>query len=130
MIKLCYKEYQVKMSLGAMKQFKQATGKDLWCSLLLFLEAFYGHKKGDSTLSLCTSLYKVMDFETASHVFHSLINASGEKVSLDELEDAMFRVGWLPSTKDDDFGEPWPMIMVALASECDQQLKAQEVKKP
>jgi hypothetical protein len=129
MIKLCYKEYDFKMSLGAMKQFKQATGKDLWCSLLLFLESFYAHK-GGSTLSLCTRLYEVMDFETASHVFHSLINASGDKVTLQELEDAMFRVGWLPSVRDDDFGEPWPIVMVALANECDKQLKAQEAKKP
>lgn len=129
MIKLCYKEYQVKMTLGAMKQFKQATGKDLWCSLLLFLEAFYA-SKDLSILSRCTRMYEVMDFETASQVFHALINASGDKTSLAEIEDAMFRVGWLPSVKDDDFAEPWPLVMVALASECDRQLKVQEAKKP
>lgn len=117
------------MSLGAMKQFKQATGKDLWCSLLLFLQAFEVNKK-KSALTLCTELYRVMDFETAAHAFHALFCAAGDKVPLAEIEDAMFNVGWLPTTAEHDYSEPWPLMMVALASLCDSQLREQEIKKP
>lgn len=129
MIKLCYKEYPVKMSLGAMKQFKQATGKDLWFCLLQFLESFHREKE-HGALHLCKSLYGIMDFETASHAFHALINGDGGKTPLIEIEDAMFRVGWLPTDDEGDFREPWPLIMVQMATECDKQLRTQEVKKP
>ena len=119
------------MSLGAMKQFKQATGKDLWFSLLQFLEVFYESTESKSTtLTLCRRLYEVLDFETASLVFHSLINASGQKIPLIEIEDAMFRSGWLPTTREGEACEPWPLVMVSVAQECDKQLRDVEPKKP
>lgn len=117
------------MSLGAMKQFKQATGKDLWFSLLQFLEVFNDNRQ-KGALPLCRALYGIMDFETASRAFHCLVNGGGGKVPLIEIEDAMFRVGWLPNDEDGDFREPWPLVMAQLAAECNQQLRSQEVKKP
>ena len=130
MLKLCYKEYPYKMSLGAMKQFKQSRGKDLWCTLLQFMEC-YSESKEESILSRMRKLYEVVDFETASHVFYSLIRAENKEVPLVEIEDAMFKVGWLPTDREGDMSEPWPYVLAAVAFEINKQFEvdASEAKK-
>jgi hypothetical protein len=129
-MRLCYKEYPYKMSLGAMKQFKQATGKDLWCTLLQFMEC-YAESADQSLVARMRKLYEVVDFETASHIFHSLIRAEDKSIPLIEIEDAMFKVGWLPTERDGDMSEPWPFVLVPLAHEINKQFEmdASEAKK-
>ena len=129
-MKLCYKEYPCKMSLGAMKQFKQATGKDLWCTLLQFMEC-YALSEGEATLLRMRKLYEVIDFETAAQLFHALIRAENKSIPLDEIEDAMFKVGWLPTERPGDMSEPWPFVLVPLAHEINKQFEtdAKELKK-
>lgn len=122
-MKLCFKEYPYKMTLGAMKQFKQATNKDLWCTLLQFMENFRDNASL-STIARMQKLYEVVDFETASHVFHSLIRAEDTSIPLVEIEDAMFRVGWLPTERPGDMSEPWPLVMVGLANEISKQFES------
>ena len=127
---LCYKHYPYKMSLAAMKQFKQATGKDLWCTLLQFLEC-WNDSKGDSPLTRCRKAYELVDFETASHVFHSMIQAEDKSIPLVEIEDAMFRLGWLPNERDGNMSDPWVLVMVKLGHEINKQFDTDvaEVKK-
>lgn len=118
------------MSLGAMKQFKQATGKDLWCTLLQFMER-YALTKDESIVSRMKKLYETVDFETASHLFHSLIRAEDNSIPLIEIEDAMFKVGWLPTERDGDMSEPWPLVLVVIAHEINKQFEqdVSELKK-
>lgn len=130
-MKLCYKEYPYKMSLGAMKQFRQETGKDLWCSLLQFIEC-YASTEGEPIVTRLRKLYEMLDFETASHCFHALIKAEDKSIPLIEIEDAMFRVGWLPTDRDGDMSEPWPLVLVVVAHEINKQfeLDVKTEKKP
>ena len=129
-MKLCYKEYTYKMSLGAMKQFKQATGKDLWCTLLQFMEC-YALSNEDATLVRIRKLYEVLDFETAAQLFHALIRAGNKSIPIEEIEDGMFKVGWLPSERADNMSEPWPLVLVLLSHEINKQFTADasELKK-
>ena len=122
MIKLCYKEYPCKMSLGAMKQFKQSTGKDLWCTLLQFMEC-YGESVNDSVVVRMRKLYEIVDFETAANLFYALIRAEDKSVSLQEIEDGMFKVGWLPTERAGDLSEPWPLVLVPVAHEINKQFE-------
>jgi hypothetical protein len=118
MFKLCGKEYQSKMSLEAMKQFKQNTGKDLWCLLITMIEVFA--TTGEvSVLERMRLLYQACDFETASYAFHAL--CTNNSVPLDEMQDGMFRVGWMPTEREGDITEPWPLILVMLAYDIDKQ---------
>ena len=128
-IKLCYKEYQAKMSLGAMKQFKDATGLDLWCTLMHFIEV-YAETEKLTAVQRMRRLLEVCDFGTAAKLFHALIKAGGDSVGLDEIEDAMFRSGWLPNEVDNDLIEPWPLIMVVAAYAVDKSLRELAPKKP
>ena len=122
MISLCYKQYPYKMSLAAMKQFKQATGKDLWCTLIQFLECWHD-SAGKSQLTRARKAYEVVDFETASHVFHSLIQAEDKSIPLIEIEDAMFKVGWLPNDHTGNMSDPYPLVLVALGHAINKQFE-------
>ena len=102
------------MTLGAMKQFKDATGKDLWHTLLAFLEEWMS-SEGKSTLSRCRAVYGVVDFETAAELIHALVKAEDKSIPLVEIEDAMFNVGWLPVDLDNGKVNPYPLILVSIA---------------
>jgi hypothetical protein len=130
MIKLCYKSYPYKMTLGAMKQFKQSTGNDLWCKLLQFMEC-YAETSGEPVVTRMRRLYEVIDFEAASHLFYSLIRAEDKSIPIEEIEDAMFKVGWLPTQREGDMSEPWPLVLVVVAHEINKQFEsdAAEAKK-
>ena len=115
------------MTLGAMKQFKEATGKDLWFSLLNFLEV-WSLSDGEPTLTRMKKVYEVLDFDTAAKLFHALIKAENKSIPLEEIEDAMFKVGWLPSEREDNMSHPWPLVLVTTAHDINNQF-SEDVKK-
>ena len=121
-IYLCYKSYPIKMSLQAMKQFKTATGKDLWYVLIHVFETYL--KNADKpVLTLLRELYSCIDFDTASHVLHALIQAEDKSIELEQIQDAMFRVGWRPIEDDDsEYRQPYPIVLVQMSKAVDEQL--------
>ncbi len=123
---LCYKSYPAKMSLGAMKHFRDETGLDLWCTLLQFIECFT--LSGDEpTTTRLRKLQQIIDFHTAAKLIHSLVKFESNGVPLAEIEDAMFRCGWMPN--DNDQTNPWPLVIVSLAHKIDSQFTATAPKK-
>jgi len=123
---LCYKSYPAKMSLGAMKNFKDETGLDLWCTLLQFIECF-GLSDGESTVTRLRKLQQIVDFHTAAKLIHSLVKSESSGIPLCEIEDAMYRCGWMPN--DNDQTNPWPLIIVSIAHKIDKQFTDSTPKK-
>lgn len=119
-MKLCYKEYDVKMSLGAIKYFKQKTGKDLWGVLLALLQTYIETER-ESIVYRMRKLYETVDFETASHMFKAIIDTPDKRYPIEEIQDAMYRVGWRITDDSDEMSEPWPFVAVAAAYEIDEQ---------
>ena len=99
-----------------MKRFKESTGKDLWHTLTSFIVE-YSEKPKDSIMSVCSHMYGVCDFDTASRVFWSMAKECNSALQIEEIEDAMFHVGWMPTDREGDMSEPWPIVMVLLASD-------------
>lgn len=116
MIRLCYKEYPYKISLAACKAFFDATGEDLQSVLLEYLEACH-RTSGMDLVKRMSEFYKICKFEVASHAIHSLVKTANKNIPIEEIQDAMFRVSWLPSDRDDDLSEPWPLVMVTIATQ-------------
>jgi hypothetical protein len=110
------------MSLQAMKQFKAATGKDLWYVLIHVFETYLKHAD-KPVLTLLRELYSCIDFDTASHVLHALIQAEDKSIELDQVQDGMYRVGWRP-VEEEDSGkrQPYPLVLVQAAQLIDGQL--------
>lgn len=114
--KLCYKEYDCKASLGAMKRFKEATGKDMWGVCSKYMSTYIAlTKEGITIQDLIHELSTVLDFVDSAVFFHSLCVDSG--VSIDEIEDGMFHAGILPSERDHDMSEPYPIVLYILCTD-------------
>ena len=137
MIKLCYKEYDFKVTLGACKSFYDQTGRDLQCVLLDYLHE-HGTQSGISikdgvmldTLGYMRALHSVCGFEDASKLITCLIKSENNSIPLNEIQDAMFRVSWLPTDSEGDFQEPWPLVMLSIAVQVNDYFsKALSVKK-
>ena len=113
-IKLCYKEYPIKMSLGACKAFSDKTGLDLQTVLMEYI-AKCSDNSDKTLMGRMVSFAKIYNRSVACDAIHALINGGGAGVSLDEIQDATYRVGWAVSERDDDISEPWPMVMLDAA---------------
>ncbi len=109
-----------------MKHFKDETGLDLWCTLLQFIESFSASGNEPTTTRL-RMLQQIIDFHTAAKLIHSLTKFESNGVPLNEIEDAMFRCGWMPN--DNDQTNPWPLVIVALAHKIDSQFTDSTPKK-
>ena len=125
-INLYYKTYPVKMSLGAMKQFNNDTGLDLWCTLLKFRECFFLSIEEPIQTRL-SRLNGIVDFHTGAKLIHALVKAEDKGVPLSEIEDAMFRCGW--NFSEDDQSQPWPLLVVKLANDIDSEFEQSTPKK-
>lgn len=119
MIKLCYKEYDFKVNLAACKSFYEQTGTDLQHTLLLYLDAMQKARGMDLTEHLA-SIHGVCSFDVAAKLIHCLVRQSDKSIPLEEIEDAMFRVSWTPSETEDGLCQPWPLVMVDIATQVNQ----------
>jgi len=117
MIKLCYKEYPFKISLAACKAFFDATGKDLQCILLMYLQACKDSMDIENLVDRMTFYHKVCDFQTASYAIYCLAQTENKSIPLAEIQDGMFRVSFLPSDRSDELSEPWPLVMTDIATQ-------------
>lgn len=129
MIKLCYKTYEYKLNLSACKFFHEKTGMDLQHTLMLFLDACRKSQKMEyiERLSL---FHGLMSFKNASYLFYSVIKEADSSIPLCEIEDAMFRVSWIPATVDDaELCQPWPLVLVDLATQVSDYYSQMDKKK-
>jgi len=114
--KLFYKSYEYKPSLDSIKRFKEATGKDLWSSLIKYMVCFVdARKNGDSISEMMHKLADVLDFVEASQVFYCLAKQSIPTLTIDEIEDAMFHAGILPNDSQSGMCEPYPLVLYKIA---------------
>jgi hypothetical protein len=116
MIKLCYKEYDFKVNLAACKSFYEQTGTDLQHTLLLYLDANV-KSVGQGLLERMTTYHGVCKFDIAAKLMHCLIKQKHDGIPLAEIEDAMFRVSWTPTEQTTELCEPWPLVMLGLATQ-------------
>ena len=116
--KLFYKSYDYKPSLAAIKQFKEATGLDLWSSLIKYMVCFTeSRQQGESVGGMIHKLAGVLDFVESAQLFYCLAKQSNAKLTIDEVEDAMFHAGILPSAEESGLCEPYPIIIYKIALE-------------
>ena len=126
-ITLCYKDYECKVSLLAMKQFKQATKKDLWLTLLQAYNAFIT-TQNQSELDRQAAILGVVDFETGAELFNAVTD---KEITTQEIEDAMYHSGWRNHKDTTAQNEPWTLQVVNLAVQYDEIMHdLHEVKKP
>ena len=129
--KLCGKEYPYKMTLKAMKLFKDETGQDLWCSLLKVMRAYLNSmEKGASVLDTSIAIQEEVDALTAANILYSLAKQEDKCVELAEIEDAVARIGWMPfSGEGGEYTQPFTLILFSVAQSIDKQMREIHIKK-
>lgn len=111
MITLCYKKYGWKASEGAIKSFKDKTGKDLLGVFASYITASL-KLTPDTTIFERTEIFRDLNsIEIATQALHCIIFSVNENIPLDEIEDAAHRVGWTLSDKPSTLSNPWPCVM-------------------
>lgn len=113
---LCYKQYEYKLNLAACKSFYEQTGKDLNYTLLRYLEACRDGSTLDAAKRL-NILFGLESFDVIAKMLHCLVKQEDKSIPLIEIEDAMFRVGWMPTIEDGDQCEPWPLVVALIATD-------------
>tara|TARA_R110002096_G_C14290849_1_gene697528 strand:- start:10 stop:420 length:411 start_codon:yes stop_codon:yes gene_type:complete len=130
MIKLCYKEYPFKISLKACKVFFDQTGLDLQTVFMKYIVACAVTREM-GTMERVVHFSELYTRHVASQALHSIINEECDGVSIAEIDDATYRVGWAISERDDDVSEPWPMVMLDTALQINEHFaRGEDVKKP
>ena len=130
MIKLCYKSYDYKFSMDALRLYKKRTGGCLWGLMVKYLEVYgLSVANNDPLLIKLDKLTSIADFFMISEAFYCLIKQAQDGIPVEEVQDSMFRVGFLPSDRDDDMSEPYQLVFASLALEINKTFN-EEVKKP
>lgn len=122
MIKLCYKEYSWKISNNACRSFKEKTGKDLNGVFADYIVASINLDQNVSIFERTEIFRKLHSREDACKALHCIIEASQDGISLEEIEDATYRVGWTLSDRPDELSEPWPVVMLDVAFQINSYL--------
>lgn len=125
---LCYKSYPCKLNLAACKSFYEQTGKDLNYTLLRYLEAAR-ETVGMDVTSRLRHFFGLEDFAVIAKLFHCVVMQENKSIPLPEIEDGMFRVGWMPTDDDGDNCEPWPMVVIRLATDVSEYYAELDKKK-
>lgn len=129
MIKLCYKEYDFKISLNACKVFYDQTGLDLQTVFMKYI-SFCSKTKDMSLMERLVAFSEVYSRDIASKALYVIIKEAQDGISLAEIEDATYRVSWLINTKDNDISEPWPLVMLDVALQInDYFVESADIKK-
>ena len=118
------------MTLSGMRYFKSKTGKDLWATLLLAMET-WTLSRNDLQITRMRKMYDAIDFETGCHLIKAIADTEDKRYPLEEIEDAMNRVGWLPVSEnelekhgiDPVWVNPWPIAIVEAAVQINDQFE-------
>jgi len=129
MIKLCYKEYEWKASNEAFKMFFDKTKLDLQSVFGDYIIACMNMPDGTGLFEQMQIYSKIHSRKTASIALHCLIKQADESISIDEIYDATYRVGWILSDRPDDLSEPWPFVMLNTALEINEYFNSNIPKK-
>lgn len=112
MIKLCYKEYEAKVTLEAHREFLSRQGQSLGYYIGKALIAA-AKGQGVSVVEQMQLIKEAVPFDVALDLFDVITDKNAEKA---ELEDAMWRVDWLPTDREGDISEPWTFVLADLAT--------------
>lgn len=127
---LCYKDYDIKMSIGAIKAFKETTGKCLWSTAIEYIYVFEQSRSDKDNLMLTISkLGKILDFLDSSEFLYALSKPCNSQVSLAEIQDGMFHVGMLPTEIEGEKFEPYQMVILKVCIDIQESMKELIVEK-
>jgi len=129
LIKLCYKEYDYRLTAGAKKYFYDKTELDLATVFTDYIVAFINKRQDAGAFEQMQNYAKLHSRKTASLALYAIIKECDKNIPLEEIYDATCRVDWILSDRPDDLSEPWPFVMLNTALEINDYFNKNMPKK-
>jgi len=77
--------------------------------------------ENETLLGRFERLFSVESAQTVAYLIHAVTREENSCVQLHEIEDAMFRVGWIPNNDEDsELCQPWPYVVLDLATQVNE----------
>lgn len=128
--KLCYKEYDYKITWSAKRDFKRETGRGLWSTLQGVINVVHANKT-TSAFNLMAEIGKHIDDVDGAILLHTLAKQCNSALQLSEIADACDRAGWRPVDDDSEYAQPYTLVLYAMVLDIDAlyQTEAIQAKK-
>ena len=125
--KLCYKQYDYKITWSAKRDFKRETGRGLWSTLQGLMVIVQANKDG-SAFNLMAEIGKHIDDVDGAILLHSIAKQCNSSLQLSEIADACDRVGWRPVDDDSEYAQPYTLVLYAIVLDIDQMYQEEAIQ--
>jgi hypothetical protein len=128
--KLCYKEYDYKITWSAKREFKRETGRGIWSTLQGIMPIVHA-TEGGSVFNRCAEIGKHIDDVNGPILLYILAKQCNASLQLSEIADACDRVGWRPIDSNEKHAQPYTYVLYQMVLDVDAwyQSEAIQVKK-
>ena len=125
--KLCYKEYDYKITWSAKRDFKRETGRGLWSTLQGLMVIVQANKDG-SAFNLMAEIGKHIDDVDGAILLHSIAKQCNSSLQLSEIADACDRVGWRPIDDDSEYAQPYTLVLYSIVLDIDSMYEEEAIQ--
>jgi hypothetical protein len=125
--KLCYKEYDYKITWAAKREFKRETGRGLWCTLQGIVGVVQENKES-SAMKLCTEIGRHLGDVDGVILLYILAKQCNSALQLSEIADACDLVGWRPISNDDTYAQPYTIVLYSMALDIDDLYRQEAIQ--
>tara|TARA_R110000744_G_scaffold238900_1_gene356337 strand:+ start:127 stop:567 length:441 start_codon:yes stop_codon:yes gene_type:complete len=125
--KLCYKEYDYKITWSAKRDFKRETGRGLWSTLQGLMVIVQANKDG-SAFNLMAEIGKHIDDVDGAILLHSIAKQCNSSLQLSEIADACDRVGWRPVDDDSEYAQPYTLVLYSIVLDIDEMYQEEAIQ--
>jgi len=125
--KLCYKDYDYKITWDAQREFKRETGRGLW-STLQGIMGIVQANQDRSVMDLMTAIGNHIGDTEGPILLYTLAKQCNSLLTLDEIADACARVGWRPISNGDDYAQPYTLVLYSILHQVDAHFETEAIK--
>ena len=125
--KLCYKDYEYKVTWAAKREFKRETGRGLWSTLQGVMHVVQQNKNA-SVLSLMTAIGEHIDDVDGAILLWVLAKQCNSALQLSEIADACDRAGWRPVSEDSAYAQPYTYVLYHMLIDIDNMYEEEAIK--
>ena len=125
--KLCYKDYDFKLTWAAKREFKRETGRGLW-STLQGVFAVANKNKGASTWDLLCAIGEHIDDVDGATLLWVLAKQCNSTLQISEIADACDRVGWRPVDEGSEHAQPYTYVLYDIVLQIDKMYQEEAIK--
>ena len=125
--KLCYKEYDYKITWSAKRDFKRETGRGLWSAIQGVMGIVHEHNKG-SAFNLMAEIGRHIDDVDGPILLHTLAKQCNPSLQLSEIADACERAGWRPVDDDSEYAQPYTLVLYSIVLDIDAMYQQEAIQ--